>query len=228
MIKIDVLASGSKGNAYIVSDGVSNILVECGISWKEIQRKSGFRRIDACFVSHEHQDHAKAIKDVLKMGIPVYMPNGMSSSYKNHNAIGLQDLEPILNNKFKGIVFRVEHDVLTLGIQITFQNSKKLVYITDTMYCKHTFSNVTHWMIECNYSKYILDSNVANGKVNQTLRNRIVKSHMELETVKNMLKSNDLSKTEAIYLLHLSDINSNEERFKREIQELTGKVVYVC
>jgi phosphoribosyl 1,2-cyclic phosphodiesterase len=83
-------------------------------------------------------------------------------------------------------------------------------------------------MIECNYSKDILDSNVASGKVNQDLRNRIVKSHMELQTVKDMLRANDLSKTEAIYLMHLSDTNADEERFKREIQALTGKIVYVC
>lgn len=228
MITIDILSSSSKGNAYIVSDGVTNLLLEAGLPWKEIQKKSGFKRIDAVFISHEHGDHAKATKDVLKLGIPVYMPWHMSQKYQNHNAIGLFNLEPILNNKVSGTVFYVEHDVPNLGIALTYPNGNKLVYITDTMYCKYTFSNITHWMIECNYAKDILDANVESGRVDASLRNRIVKSHMELETVKNMLRANDLSKTEVIYLMHLSDSNSDEARFKREIQELTGKEVRIC
>jgi phosphoribosyl 1,2-cyclic phosphodiesterase len=59
------------------------------------------------------------------------------------------------------------------------------------------------------------------------LKNRIIRSHMSLETLKDMLRANDLSKVEAIYLLHLSDGNSDAVRFKREVQELTGKMVFI-
>ena len=51
---------------------------------------------------------------------------------------------------------------------------------------------------------------------------------MALENVKDILKANDLSKVNEIYLIHLSDGNSNAEQFKREIQELTGKPVYIA
>jgi phosphoribosyl 1,2-cyclic phosphodiesterase len=231
MLKIEILASGSKGNAYIVSDGNTNILLECGISWSEIQKKSGFRKFDACLVSHVHSDHSKALPNILKLGMPVLIPKHLAEETYHHNAI------PCENNTRYGIsnviiqCFDVEHDVPNLGFCIDFTTNNKrerLVYITDTMYCKYTISNVTHWMIECNYSKDILDANVQSGKVNQDLRNRIVKSHMELETVKDMLRVNDLSKTEVIYLMHLSDTNSDKNRFKREIQVLTGKIVYIC
>lgn len=49
-----------------------------------------------------------------------------------------------------------------------------------------------------------------------------------LENVKKFLLANDLSKVEAIFLLHLSDNNSNAERFKREVQELTGRMVFIA
>jgi hypothetical protein len=42
------------------------------------------------------------------------------------------------------------------------------------------------------------------------------------------MQANDLSKVQEIWLLHLSDGNSDADRFKREIQELTGKPVYVA
>jgi len=83
-------------------------------------------------------------------------------------------------------------------------------------------------MIECNYSKKILDENIAAGRVPAAQKNRIIKSHMSLKTVKDMLRANDLSQVKEIHLLHLSDRNSSAKLFKKEIQELTGKPVYIA
>lgn len=60
----DPLASSSHGNAYVVSDGHTSILLECGIPFRKLQKALGFRMGDimACFVSHEHKDHAHSIK----------------------------------------------------------------------------------------------------------------------------------------------------------------------
>jgi phosphoribosyl 1,2-cyclic phosphodiesterase len=79
-------------------------------------------------------------------------------------------------------------------------------------------------MIECNYAKDIIDSN----NMNTTVKNRLYSSHFELSNVKEFLKANDLSQVKAIYLMHLSDGNSDEIRFKHEIMALTGKPVIVC
>ena len=46
---------------------------------------------------------------------------------------------------------------------------------------------------------------------------------MELETTKGILRVNDLTNTQNIVLIHLSDGNSDETRFVREIAGLTGK-----
>ena len=64
-------------------------------------------------------------------------------------------------------------------------------------------------MGECNYS----DESI-NPNINRTLRNRILESHMSLKHFLELLKATDLSKVKAIYLLHLSDSNSDEELFK--------------
>jgi phosphoribosyl 1,2-cyclic phosphodiesterase len=58
-------------------------------------------------------------------------------------------------------------------------------------------------------------------------KKRVMRSHFSLDNVKEFLRANDLSKVKEIHLLHLSDGNSDEARFKREIQELTGKPVFI-
>ena len=57
---------------------------------------------------------------------------------------------------------------------------------------------------------------------------RLVKSHMSLENLLEMLRANDLSAVRQIYLLHLSNRNSEERRMKEAVQQLTGAEVYVC
>ena len=57
---------------------------------------------------------------------------------------------------------------------------------------------------------------------------RLFKSHMSLEHLKDMLNANDLSNLQQIFLLHLSNNNSDERQMKTEIERLTGAEVYVC
>ncbi|EDO0821657.1 MBL fold metallo-hydrolase, partial [Listeria monocytogenes] len=56
---------------------------------------------------------------------------------------------------------------------------------------------------------------------------RVLQSHFSLENVKDFLKANDLSQLREIHLLHISEKNGDKERFKKEIQAMTGVPVYV-
>ena len=125
--------------------------------------------------------------------------------------------------------FDTQHDAAEpLGFLLANEAGDKLLYITDSFYCRYRFQGLTHIMIEANYSLDILKRNVDAGAVPKELKSRILKSHFSLENVKKFLLANDLSKVEAIFLLHLSDGNSDAERFKREIQEISGKPVYIA
>lgn len=55
-MKIKVIASGSKGNCYLIDDGETKLLIECGIPFKQIQIGCDFKlsSVAACLVSHEH------------------------------------------------------------------------------------------------------------------------------------------------------------------------------
>jgi len=102
-----------------------------------------------------------------------------------------------------------------------------LLFATDTYYIRYKFQGITHLLIECNYSLDILEENIAEGKVPKVMKKRLLRSHFSLEHVKDFLRANDLKNLKEIWLLHLSDNNSDEKRFKQEIQELSGKQVFV-
>ncbi|EGT1437249.1 MBL fold metallo-hydrolase, partial [Listeria monocytogenes] len=82
-------------------------------------------------------------------------------------------------------------------------------------------------MIECNYSADILEENVINKVIHQVQKKRVLQSHFSLENVKEFLNANDLSQLREIHLLHISERNGDPERFKKEIQAMTGVPVYV-
>ena len=125
--------------------------------------------------------------------------------------------------------FPTVHDVEgSLGFLLAHRDGEKVLFITDSAYCKYRFTGLTHIMIETNYSLGILRQNVANGTLDLATKNRIVRTHFGLENVKEFLKATDLSKVQELHLIHLSSDNSNADLFKSEIQKLTGKPVYVA
>ena len=124
--------------------------------------------------------------------------------------------------------FELKHDVMNFGYLINHQESGLFVFITDTHYCPFTFPGLNNILVECNYSDEIVNQKLALGDGNMYVRNRVIFSHMELDTTIGFLKANDLSRVNNIVLLHLSDGNSNAEQFKKKIQELTGKSVFIA
>lgn len=232
MIEIKTLATGSTGNCYHISDGHSSLLLECGIKFKSIQQALNFNtsNIAGVLVTHEHKDHCKAVKDVADRGLDIYMSQGTT------DAIGIQHhrIRPVAcKQTFKVdtwtiLPFDVQHDAAEpFGFLIANQDGEKLLFATDTYYIKYKFPGLTHLMIECNYSQRILNENVESGRIPEFLMYRVMQSHFSLENLLVFLKANDLSKVQEIHLLHLSDSNSNEDLFKREVQAATGKLVYV-
>ena len=83
-------------------------------------------------------------------------------------------------------------------------------------------------MLEANYCDRILQENIDNGIVPVTMRDRLLHSHMELNTAKDIIKANDISKVKEIILVHLSDNNSCEEFFRTEMAKASGKPVYIA
>lgn len=233
MIEVTAIASSSKGNCYRITDGSTSLLLECGINYRDIQKALNFQmtQISGCLISHEHGDHVKSIKDVLKAGIDCYMSPGTAGAINvSHHRIKVVEAgKPFKIGTFQIMAFDVQHDVAQpYGFLIMNKEGEKLLFATDTYYIKYKFSGLTHILVECNYSEKILKENIENGSVPKVMEKRLLQSHFSLENVKEFFKANDLSKVQEIWLLHLSSSNSDEKWFKEEIMRLTGKVVYIA
>ena len=232
MIQVTSLASSSRGNAYTVTDGIVTLLLECGISWKRTQKLLNFKtsEIAACLVSHSHKDHCVAAADVMKAGIDVYASQETGNTLTQHHRLKVaKPLEKITIGSWAVLPFPTEHDCPgSMGFLLANSVGEKLLFATDTYYIRYKFSGLNVIMIECNYAADILAEKVAAGHVPVGLRNRLLKSHFSLANVKEFLRANDLSQVKEIHLLHLSEGNSDSERFRREVQEITGKPVYVA
>lgn len=232
MIEITRISSGSSGNMYIVDDGQTKIVIECGLKFNDVQKGLKFSPTDyeACLISHEHSDHSLSAQKVAQMGIPCYMSNGTCKLLGLDPNINIKIMEEEKTYKigtFKVTGFKMFHDASEpFGFYIESGNNT-ILYVTDTCFIKYYFHKLTHIMVECNYERSIMEDNIKTGLIPQYLGDRINRSHFELEDVKEFLKSNNLSKVQEIHLLHPSKHNLNHEKARLEIQELTGKPVYI-
>jgi phosphoribosyl 1,2-cyclic phosphodiesterase len=233
MITIQSFGSSSAGNCYLITDGHTDLLLEAGIRFSDIRKALDFRvsRLAGCLITHNHGDHIKAATDLAKAGVNIYSSQGTFDAAKisGHRFKPVKAMEQYVVATWTIMPFPVEHDAEEpYGYLLANQDGDKLAFITDSYFCRYTFSGLTHLMLECNYSLKILDENIAIGRVHPAMRPRLLRSHFSLENVKDFLRANDLSKLQEVHLLHLSDNNSNEALFKREVQQITGKPVYVC
>ncbi len=231
-MNISILASGSSGNAYILSDGISTLLLDAGISFRRIQEGCQFHTNDiaGCLISHEHKDHSKAAQELIRRGIAVYASQGTVTAcgLSGYHVHVVKELNLFEVASFNILPFDTEHDAAEpLGFLIASTvTGDTLLYFTDTYYLRYKFSGITHIMAEANYSIDILRENIAIIDGMGTRKNRILESHMSIEHLVDMLKANDLSKLQQIYLIHMSSDNGDPESFKETIQRLTGAEVY--
>lgn len=227
-MEIQVIGSSSKGNCYYI-DSETPLLLDAGMAVKKIQHSIGFKLsgVGGCLVTHQHGDHASGVKDLIKAGIDCYMNQATCDVLRvsSHRVKVIAPMQQIKIKEWSILAFPLEHDVDNLGYLLS-NGAEKILYITDTSYCRFKFNGVTRLLIEANYSYEILKQHIEN---NQTTgkENRLINTHFALEDVKEFLLANDLSKLKEIILIHLGDGNSDAELFKREIAELTGKIVRI-
>lgn len=224
------LASSSAGNAYIVDDGVSRLLVECGVPYRRLKKLTGFDTTSfcGCVMTHEHRDHAKCYEDLIKNGVQVYASDGTAV------ALGCEAITPFQRAEMERIrryhsvsigtfdvkPFATFHDAAEpVGFLIRSRtDGDRLLFATDTVNLRYQIDRLDLIAIECNYDDEILGRTThMPAKVVKRIRN----SHMEVGRVCDYLKRLDLSRCRCVYLLHLSDACSNEGR-------MVGEVEYAC
>jgi len=225
MIKIH--ATGSSGNFYSLETSTGTLLLECGIHIKKIKEALDYdlSKVIGCLLTHEHKDHSKSAKDIIKCGIDIYGSKGTGeeiSLIDNYRYKVVEHNKSFNIEDFTIIPFDTQHDVSQpFGYIIYHKELGKILFITDSYYVKNRFNNCDHILIECNYSEdFIPLMPVWKAK-------RTIATHMSLETLKETLSCWDLTETKDITLIHISGDNGDPPRYRREIEELTGIKTYI-
>lgn len=228
------LASSSAGCAYVLSGtGLPPVLLDAGVSVSTLRARCGFPLSDlgGCLVTHAHQDHCKCAAQLMKIGVPVYATEptlrdcGIEGS---PFAVALKIGAVTDVAGWKVVAVPAEHDADgTVGFHVDGAGGR-LVYLTDTAFSRLKFRGVTHWAVEANFDKEILRDKLKNGNMNAGRYVRTHQTHMSIDRTIRLLQANDLSKAREVWLLHLSDENSDEAKFKDLVQRATGVPTYVA
>ena len=230
-MQITPLASSSKANCIHISDPAGNLLLDCGLPLKQIRQGLNFQTsgLAGVLLTHCHNDHSHGAKEIAAAGIPIY---GLQETFdalglSGHRVHAVKAMEEFNVGSWVVLPFEIIHDVPGLGFLLT-NKTERVLYLTDSAYCKYRFERLTTILIECNHSRDIIDANIEAGIIPTEMRHRLIRTHMGLDVVKGILSANDLSQVQAIYLTHLSEHNSDADRFKRDVMQATGKPVYIA
>ncbi len=213
-MQFHVLASGSKGNATFVYENGCGILIDCGITRKQLLYKLstlGFNEdnIQYVLLTHDHYDHNK--------NIHIFDPDKVFSAEKNIPGIDdYHTLVPYTHRQF-GVfdvfTLRTSHDASD-PIGFIFTTQETLLYLTDTGYVsqknKQYIHNLNYYIIESNHDIEML----MNTKRPMFLKNRILsdKGHLNNAYSAQLMCEMIGDQTKEIILAHLSQEANTPEK----------------
>lgn len=222
-MKFEALASSSKGNAYIVSDGQTHILLECGLTYKKLLQDIGFEvaLFDGCLITHEHKDHSGCVKRLLGDCMPIYMTRGTAEALELPDslmelAVEIRAGEQFTVGSIDILPFETFHDAAEpVGFCMQSRvDGDILVYAIDTVNLPYAFPGVGVLAVEANFEQAVLDR---CQRMPEKTRHRVANTHMEIDVLCGILRRMDLSRCREIHLLHLSDATSHEGHFINKV-----------
>ncbi len=237
MIEVEVLATGSKGNSYLLTSGEARILLDCGLSYKKTLKLLDFKLPTAVLVTHEHKDHAKAAEDFIKHGVDVYMTCGTAMALgleENHRLHLIDDKEFSPNGYFEFWSLKVKHDaaepvnflIHSKGDSAFYSADKedRILYLTDLgKVPRFNCLDATKILLETNFS----EEDLKNSSINESQKRRISENHLSIEKALKFLEETDLSECKEIYLIHISARHGDGEIFREEVQKVVGDKIKV-
>ncbi len=220
-MKACILASGSKGNITYIETKNHRILLDMGKNKKYIVDALKLidvnpSSIDIVLISHLHTDHISALETFIKKYKPtVCMPKEMFlnlDSLSNYEHIKIYEDEINLED-LKIYALKSSHDAIDSRNFIFEEEGHSLVQITDTGYIKSKYFKLLR-----NREIYFLESNhdiemLMHGPYPDWLKRRVLsdEGHLSNQAAGFYLSKLIGENTKKVYLMHLSEVNNNEE-----------------
>jgi phosphoribosyl 1,2-cyclic phosphodiesterase len=223
MVEVCAIASGSNGNCYYVGNENDAILVDAGISCKQIllrmeQKALSPQKLRAVFISHEHADHVRGARVLSKkLSIPVYYTYGTwNKAHKSSKSPFYAFIHigtPLRLGDFKIHAFSKKHDAKEPCSYRVEIGGFSIGVMTDIgSVCEkvsENFSLCDVVFLESNYDHDML----MNGPYHWVLKQRIVSEVGHLSNIQavELVKKCANGKLKAIFLSHLSGENNTPD-----------------
>ncbi len=245
-MRFSSLGSGSKGNATVVHHGDTYILIDCGFSVKETEKRLSLHGLQgsdltAILVTHEHSDHIRgALPLARKYQLPVMMTAGTSkfldNTSNNNDKIDLSLLESDLTFHVGDIELMpvsVAHDAREPVQFVMKGGGMTLGVLTDlgsvTPHVLDNYRCCDGLLVESNHDTAML----ANGSYPSSLKKRVGGDwgHLNNQQTRQLLESIQLEQLQQLVIGHISQQNNHVDLVKEELSELSNRlstVHYAC
>lgn len=219
------IASSSSGNATLVHNQDTAIIIDCGVSVKSVLEKTGLTKFDAIFVTHEHSDHVKGVGPLgRKTKSPIYV-NPYVRVHKPQFFEKCATVDIVESNSYSvGSMtitpFSTKHDAIqALGFVIE-DTSGKFGYITDTGCISKTMKEAligcNSILLECDYDEELLNS--YEGYTIE-LKERIKSpfGHLSTQQALEFIESVGIDTLNKVIIGHLSHNTNSPEKVRERI-----------
>ncbi len=220
-LKVQVLSSGSSGNATLYSACGTHVLVDCGLSARQVSallRKAGVEpgQLSGIFVTHEHTDHVRGLAVFLKnKHVPLYVsPASFDTEFFQGvtpwHLEPLEDGHAVVLGKLTVTPFAVPHDSQCCFGFVLEACGLKAVQATDlghpTAAVREKLRGAHCMLLEFNHDV----DRLMNGSypTHVKLRVRGNFGHLSNEQAGSLVREAANGETQALYLMHLSKENN--------------------
>ncbi|WP_316805453.1 MBL fold metallo-hydrolase [Pedobacter nototheniae] len=228
--------SGSNGNCYYVGNDQEAILVDVGLSCKEVEKRMhrlglAITKIKAIFISHEHSDHIKGLAVFAKKyNLPVYISEATLKSSRlllnENNVFPLTHLQSITIGNLKISAFSKFHDAADpYSFTVECKNFRVGVFTDIGSVCDrliHHFKNCHAAFLEANYDKEMLE----NGRYPYYLKRRITsgRGHLSNTEALDLFLNHKPDYMSHLLLSHLSKDNNDPQLVEQLFKTAAGKI----
>ena len=216
------LGSGSRGNATLIESGSTLVMVDCGFSCRETERRlarlgRGAEQLAAILVTHEHGDHIRGVSALAReYGLPVWLSAGTQLMLRDDAlpeihcfdgqagfCLGDLGIQP----------FTVPHDAREPCQFVFADGNHRFGLLTDTgritAHIRASLDGCDALMLECNHDPAML----AGGPYSASLKARVggPLGHLSNAQAASLLESIDSSRLQHVVAAHLSEKNNAPE-----------------
>ena len=222
-MKICLLASGSKGNSILVESGKTRLLIDAGLSARELRKRLDSlgveaESLDALLITHEHGDHVRGLGPLVRqLDLPVYLQTDLARELpdvgKPECVREFVDGEEFTIKDLTIRPFAITHDCLApVGFTLDGELGKVGV-ATDlgvvTRLVTECLQDCRALVLETNHDEELLRDGPYPWKLKQRVRSN--HGHLSNNAAGNLLRSLLWSGLETVFLGHLSETNNRPD-----------------